>query len=177
MTPPPDPPEYVTVTPWGTSHGSLWNIAEDMFEDGGRWRDIYAENRALIGDDPARLRPGMRLRLPTMEIHPGYIRAVAGDLTAEGDDILGRLDEARKRLAEIGDFWGGDAMGVAFSAGADGRPGYASASADAVSGAEALAACYRVIALGLREMADRTDDTEWENIARILAASVQPPGR
>jgi nucleoid-associated protein YgaU len=54
----------------------LWGLAaRDLATDAGggtmppadvarRWREIYAANRAVVGTDPALLRPGQRLRLP-----------------------------------------------------------------------------------------------------------------
>jgi hypothetical protein len=95
VTTPPPPPTFITVTPWGTPHGSLWQIAEDVYEDGTRWRDIYATNRDLIGEDPGGLRVGMRLRMPTMEIHPAYIRSVASGLDGETVEINARIAAAK----------------------------------------------------------------------------------
>jgi hypothetical protein len=167
---PPPPPRYVTVTPWGTPHGSLWEIAEDVFEDGGRWREIYAANRDLIGDDPSRLRPGTRLRMPPMEIYPAYVRAVAAGLEAEGGEIAQRLEAARNALAAIGDFWGGDRLGTRFARGADGAPGYEVTAAQGMAGIAAVAEFYHAVAGGLRAMAGRDEDTEWDNTARVLSA-------
>nr|MBA3782187.1 LysM peptidoglycan-binding domain-containing protein [Nocardioides sp.] len=50
---------------------SLWSIAAAALPPGadddqvdGRWREIYAANRAAIGADPDIIRPGLRLTLP-----------------------------------------------------------------------------------------------------------------
>src|SRR3569833_303490 len=180
MTPPalpPDPPKSVTVTDWGTPHGSLWSIAEDLFEDGTEWRDINAENRAAIGADPDRLRVGMQLRLPPMELHPAYIRSIAKLLDTESKDVTSKLAAAQNRLNGIGNFWGTDSIGTKFYTGADGKPGIEKTSTQGAAGAEAFADLYRVISLGLRDMADRPAHTEWENKAIALAASVAPPGK
>lgn len=176
MTPPPvpNPPKYVIVTAWGTPHGSLWDIAEDVFEDGTKWRDIYAENRDLIGVDPAGLRVGMRLRLPPMEVYPAYVRSVGKALDTESRDITAKLNAAEKQLMAIGNFWGSDSLGKQFYKGADGKPGYETMSTRAVGGIETFASFYRAVGLGLRDMADRTDDTEWENRARVLAPFLRP---
>jgi hypothetical protein len=171
---PPDPPKYITVTGWGTPHGSLWDIAEDLFEDGARWRDIYAENRDSIGTDPGRLRVGMQLRLPPMEVYPAYVRSVGNAVGTEADDITAKLNVAKSRLSAIGNFWGNDSMGKQFYKGADGKPGYETMSTRAVGGMETFARFYKAVSIGLREMADRTDDTEWENTARVLAPFLRP---
>jgi uncharacterized protein YukE len=177
VTSPPPPPAFVTVTPWGTPHGSLWEIAEDVFEDGTKWRDIYATNRDLIGEDPGGLRVGMRLRMPTMQIHPAYIRAVASGLDGESADITARLMAAKDRLSALGDFWGGDELGTRFYKGADGKPGYETMAARSMDGAVAFAHFYGLVAKGLRDMANRGDDTEWENTARVLSVLPDAPGR
>jgi nucleoid-associated protein YgaU len=43
---------------------SLSGIALHYYSDYSRWRDIYKTNRKLIGNDPALIKPGMRLTLP-----------------------------------------------------------------------------------------------------------------
>ena len=42
---------------------SLWRIADRRLGNGERWRRIYKFNRKVIGDNPARLHPGMVLAL------------------------------------------------------------------------------------------------------------------
>lgn len=42
---------------------SLWSIAEELFGDGRRWRDLYEANQDRI-QDPARIVAGTRLRIP-----------------------------------------------------------------------------------------------------------------
>lgn len=176
MTPPtlpPAPPTHVTVTPWDTPHSTLTGIAEDLYEDPSKWRDIYDANRDLIGDDPGSLRVGMRLVLPPLEIHPGYIRSVAGALDDESGDIGTRLTAARNTLAAIGSFWGDDDLGAKFYKGAEGKPGYETASAHALDGVTAFASFYHDVAGGLRRMADRHDDVEWANTVRTLEAALR----
>jgi hypothetical protein len=165
---PPDPPTDVTVTPWGTPHGSLWDIAEDLYEDGDRWQDIYLVNRDAIGPDPSRLAVGMRLALPPLEIHPAYVRSVARGLDDESKDMGTRLAAARDRLDAIGNFWGGDDLGTRFAKGAEGKPGYEASAARALDGVGAFADFFHNVAGGLRAMADRHTDTEWENTIRTL---------
>lgn len=43
---------------------SLWKIAEEYYEDGLRWGEIYRENWEIIGPDPDFIPPGMELVLP-----------------------------------------------------------------------------------------------------------------
>ncbi len=43
---------------------SFYTIAKKMYRRPGRWKDIYTANRALVKNDPKRLRPGMVLRIP-----------------------------------------------------------------------------------------------------------------
>jgi uncharacterized protein YukE len=172
---PPDPPNFVIVTHWGTPHGSLWDIAEDVFEDSAKWRDIYKANEKAIGADPGRLREGMRLLLPPMEIYPAYIRSVANGLNGESKEIAAKLEAAKRTLSDIGNFWGRDDIGTKFYNGAEGERGYEAASTQVLEGVGALADFYTNVAQGLRGMADRTDDTEWENTIRALSAVLKDP--
>lgn len=41
----------------------LWNIAGDVLEDSTRWNVIYEKNKAIIGEDPNYILPGMKLLL------------------------------------------------------------------------------------------------------------------
>jgi hypothetical protein len=170
---PPDPPTHVTVTPWDTPHGTLSGIAEDLFGDSGKWRDIYAANRDVIGDDPGGLRVGMRLALPPLEFYPGHVRSVAGALDDEGGDISTKLAEAKRRLDAIGSFWGGDDLGTKFYKGAEGQAGYETGAARALDGVTAFADFHHNVAGGLRDMADRHEGTEWENTIRTLEAALR----
>ena len=43
---------------------SLWDLAATRLDDPGRWPEIYALNRAVIGPDPSLIQPAIRLRLP-----------------------------------------------------------------------------------------------------------------
>lgn len=43
---------------------SLFGIAKDRLASGPRWSEIYALNKALIGNDPAKLKTGQVLTLP-----------------------------------------------------------------------------------------------------------------
>ncbi|GLY73646.1 LysM peptidoglycan-binding domain-containing protein [Actinoallomurus iriomotensis] len=176
MTPPtlpPDPPTHVTVTPWDTPHSTLSGIAEDLYEDSTKWRDIYAANRDLIGDDPGGLRIGMQLALPPMEFYPGHVRSVAGVLDQEGGAIGTKLADAMRRLDAIGNFWGGDDLGTKFYKGAEGHSGYETGTGRALDGVVAFADFYHNVAGGLRAMADRHDDFEWENTVRVLETALK----
>lgn len=46
------------------SGDSLYRIAREMLGDPSRWKEVYDQNRAVIGKDPLRLKPGMLLTLP-----------------------------------------------------------------------------------------------------------------
>ncbi len=46
------------------SGDSLSKIAEEFYDDGDRWEEIYAANRDIIGDDPDNIEPGMELEIP-----------------------------------------------------------------------------------------------------------------
>lgn len=43
---------------------SFYSIAQARLGSGARWRELFELNRALVKDDPRRLRPGMVLQLP-----------------------------------------------------------------------------------------------------------------
>jgi len=60
-----------------TAGDTLWSIAEDALPPGSSdrqvglaWRAIHADNRAVIGHDPDLIRPGQRLRVPTLGGRP-----------------------------------------------------------------------------------------------------------
>ncbi len=46
------------------SGDSLSKIAKALYGDAKRWPEIYAANKALIGDNPNLIRPGQKLRIP-----------------------------------------------------------------------------------------------------------------
>lgn len=56
----PGPSRTVVVRPGD----SLWGLAATHLDDPGRWPEIYALNRDLIGPDPGLIHPATRLRLP-----------------------------------------------------------------------------------------------------------------
>lgn len=58
--PAPGPARTVLVRPGD----SLWALAATHLDDPGRWPEIYALNRDLIGPDPGLIHPATRLRLP-----------------------------------------------------------------------------------------------------------------
>lgn len=43
---------------------SLWSIARQYYGNGELWREIHQANRSLIGNDPQKVRVGMKLRIP-----------------------------------------------------------------------------------------------------------------
>ncbi len=43
---------------------SLYRIAQRLLGDGGRWKELYALNKSVIGADPAKLRVGQVLVIP-----------------------------------------------------------------------------------------------------------------
>lgn len=57
----PTPARTVVVRPGD----SLWALAATHLDDPGRWPEIYALNRDVIGPDPGLIHPATRLRLPT----------------------------------------------------------------------------------------------------------------
>jgi hypothetical protein len=59
------PPAKVGV--WPVHEGSLYDIAQKVYGDPDRWREIYNANRDIIGDDPRRVYPGQVLRIPLDE--------------------------------------------------------------------------------------------------------------
>jgi len=44
---------------------SLYAIAQNQLGSGPRWKEIYELNKSIIGSDPARLKVGTSLRLPS----------------------------------------------------------------------------------------------------------------
>ncbi|MEV0148083.1 MULTISPECIES: hypothetical protein [unclassified Nonomuraea] len=46
------------------ANGSLYDIAQKVYGDPERWREIYAANRDVIGPDPGVLKRGQLLRIP-----------------------------------------------------------------------------------------------------------------
>lgn len=42
----------------------LWDIAGELFKDSTKWHVIYEKNKAVIGEDPDLIMPGMELELP-----------------------------------------------------------------------------------------------------------------
>lgn len=63
----PQPQRTEKVGYWPVNNGSLYDIAEKVYGDPNRWREIYAANRDVIGDDPRMLMPGQVLRIPLDE--------------------------------------------------------------------------------------------------------------
>ena len=54
------------------SGDTLWGIAKKQLGDGKRWPEIYDQNRAVIGDNPDRIKPGQVLTIP--DTTPGGTR-------------------------------------------------------------------------------------------------------
>jgi len=46
------------------SGDSLSKIAKELYGDAKRWPDIYAANKALIGENPNLIQPGQKLIIP-----------------------------------------------------------------------------------------------------------------
>jgi hypothetical protein len=62
-------PTAAAATPGARQHevaggDNLFRIAVLYYQDGARWPQIYAANRAKIGDDPTKIRLGMILEIP-----------------------------------------------------------------------------------------------------------------
>ncbi|MEV0196939.1 hypothetical protein [Nonomuraea sp. NPDC050691] len=58
------PRDQVDKVGYWPVNGSLYDIAQKVYGDPERWREIYAANRDLIGPDPGKLKPGQILRIP-----------------------------------------------------------------------------------------------------------------
>ncbi|PLT45488.1 Phage-like element PBSX protein xkdP [Paenibacillus pasadenensis] len=56
----PTPPAFYVVV----AGDSLWKIAQRIWGDGDRWRELHAANQAAIGKDPNRLKVGLKLAVP-----------------------------------------------------------------------------------------------------------------
>lgn len=56
----PEIPQTYTVK----SGDNLWEIAKRTLQDASRWREIYAENREVVGTNPDLIYPGQVLRIP-----------------------------------------------------------------------------------------------------------------
>ncbi|HUR08258.1 MAG TPA: LysM peptidoglycan-binding domain-containing protein [Nonomuraea sp.] len=173
MAPDPDPkpperPETVTVAP----DDSLWEIAEQFFENGALWESIYQANRDVI-DDPGSLPTGMRLRLP-MEIYPGHLRSVAGGFDTEKHDLGEFVNAAAAELNAIGNFWGDGKEGTTFFKGEGGGMGYEAVTGQIIEGIDVLQDAHHEIPKRLRLMADRVQVTDWDNVITVLAALPTP---
>ena len=46
------------------SGDSLSKIAKAAYGSGARWKEIYEANKAVIGSDPNKIKPGQKLRIP-----------------------------------------------------------------------------------------------------------------
>jgi nucleoid-associated protein YgaU len=46
------------------SGDTLTKVAQQFLSDGQRWKDIYAVNRDVIGNNPNLIHPGQQLRIP-----------------------------------------------------------------------------------------------------------------
>lgn len=52
------------VGKWPAWNGSLFGIAQHYYGNGNQWPKIYAANKALIGTDPNKIKPGQVLTIP-----------------------------------------------------------------------------------------------------------------
>lgn len=72
---------------------TLAAIAQRALGSAGRWGEIYALNQALIGADPARIRPGTVLRLPgAAAASPATVASPPADTDRDG--VIDRYDAA-----------------------------------------------------------------------------------
>jgi nucleoid-associated protein YgaU len=62
--PPPAPPPKPERTHTVASGDTLWAIAKKHLGEGKRWPEIYDKNKAVIGDNPDRIKPGQVLTIP-----------------------------------------------------------------------------------------------------------------
>ena len=63
-TPPPAPSPKAARTYTVVSGDTLWAIAKKELGAGTRWPELYDKNRAVIGDNPDRIKPGQVLAIP-----------------------------------------------------------------------------------------------------------------
>ncbi len=54
----PVPKTYIVA-----SGDTLWKISQRVLGDGDRWKEIYSENKEVIGSNPNLIKPGQRLVL------------------------------------------------------------------------------------------------------------------
>ena len=62
--PPAAPPPKQATTYTVVSGDTLWAIAKKHLGEGKRWPEIYDQNKAVIGDNPDRIKPGQVLTIP-----------------------------------------------------------------------------------------------------------------
>ena len=62
--PPAAPPAPAAKTYTVAPGDTLWAIAKKQLGAGNRWPEIYEKNRAVIGDNPDRIKPGQVLTIP-----------------------------------------------------------------------------------------------------------------
>ncbi len=74
----PEPPQEYTVRAGQT----LSDIARELFGDGGRWKELYAQNKDRI-PDPNNIRQGMKL------LYDGIARSVATSVAASAPSTSG----------------------------------------------------------------------------------------
>ena len=43
---------------------TLWGIAVQYYKDGTKWQKIYEANKNVIGSNPDKIMPGMKLQIP-----------------------------------------------------------------------------------------------------------------
>ncbi|WP_219466376.1 LysM peptidoglycan-binding domain-containing protein [Nonomuraea rhizosphaerae] len=170
--PPPERPETVTVTSSSGPYHTLWDIAEQLFEDGSRWESIYQANRDTL-DNPNELRLGMTLRLP-MEIYPAHIRAAAGAFDTEKNELGEFVKGAAAELNTIGAFWGTGELGTKFFRGEGGRMGYEAVSGQVIDGVDVLRNAYHEVPARLRSTADRVQVADWDSVLTVMSALPTP---
>lgn len=92
-----------TVTVTVQEGDSLRKIAEAVFGDGNLWDLIYEENRALIGDDPSLICPGIDLKITVNASLADY--AAKGDVWLQAEEFLAKGKEQGISKAELKSFY------------------------------------------------------------------------
>lgn len=92
-----------TVTVTVQEGDSLRKIAEKVFGDGNLWGLIYEENRALIGDDPSLICPGIDLKITVNASLADY--ASKGDVWLQEKAFLEKGREQGISKAELKSFY------------------------------------------------------------------------
>lgn len=68
---------------------TLWGIAEHLFRDGSRWKELYEANKAVVGPDPDKILPGDNLTLSVPDTKQVTTAHEFGHMLGLDDQYLG----------------------------------------------------------------------------------------